>query len=124
MEEGKLMPVKKYERADWKGFAEVRLTLEQDADFETWDLTFDDVLTLIGDNVASGYKLSTAWNEQNETFIASLTGGKNSGGNNGYTLSSFASTWSEAIALLAYKHNVVTEGNWTSSVSAIRSKRG
>lgn len=118
------MAQKKEKAAPWVGFVDVKLTAEQDAAFDVWDATDEDVITLLQEANSGGYKLSVVWNGSNSTFIASLTCTDKDIVNAGYTMPAFSSSWYEAIRLLVFKHFYVTEGNWLEHTGGTRSTRG
>lgn len=101
---------------NWKGFIECRLTADQLDGLMTWEFVDEDVWQLLISEVMGGYKFTIAYNPQNNSFVASLTGGIATA-NSGYTLSAFAPDYSMAVRALAYKHMVILEGDWGRSKS-------
>lgn len=58
-----------------------------------------------------GYKLSLRFEEQSQSYTASLTGTPHSG-NAGLTLTAWAKELDLSLAVLYYKHVVLCDGTW------------
>jgi len=104
-------------------FVNVSLNTEQTKDFKSWfpkqSETFTEVL---GQVMVDDYKVSCNWDDNNQCFIATLTGKPNQSVNSGKALSARSDDWWEALALVLYKHLVIfknsawngelTRNNW------------
>lgn len=97
----------------WQGFVDVKLTAVEKDVYGQWDVQDDDLWVLVVDAIGSGHKLSITYNRQNDQFVASFTGQTGTKGNEGFTLSAYAKDWYNAIRVLAYKHAILLESDWT-----------
>lgn len=98
---------------EWGGFINLRLTELQKNDFKIW---FTDNNDTVSDRVESllidGFKLSIAFNADNDTFSASVIGCLLVSSQKRYAVSAYAPNWWQAIALVIYKHFVIAEQKW------------
>lgn len=106
------MPTKKNDRGEWHGFVECKLTDAEKELFGQWDIHDGDLFVLLSAATCTGLKLSLTFNKQNEHFVASFTGGAESGKNEGWTLSAFAPDWYNAVRALLFKHEVLLADGW------------
>jgi len=97
----------------WQGFVDVKLTAEEKETYGQWDVQDEDLWVLVVDAIGSGHKLSVTYNRQNDQFVASYTGQTGTKGNEGFTLSAYAKDWYNAVRVLAYKHTILLESDWT-----------
>lgn len=96
----------------WHGFVNVMLTSEQREAYAAWDVADQDVWDGVATYVASGYKLSLAFNKQNDKFTATLTGQPEAGANSGYAVSGFANDPYSATRVLLFKVACVLTDAW------------
>lgn len=96
----------------WTTFVEISLAGHDmeaiEKEFGTVDALFDALSTML----TEGYRISLAYNPQNDAIIASVTCKDEESHNAGCTYTSFAMDWVMALKIAAYKHFVVTEQNW------------
>lgn len=87
------------------------------ASFKQWVKSVDkEASTMIQDAMLDDYKLSVTWDDNNECFIATLTGKQEQRSNADKALSSRSDDWYEAIMLTLYKHHVLFNGGkWSGS---------
>lgn len=111
------MPKQENKRAEWQGFADVKLTSEEKETYKGWDIHDEDLWIIVVDSISSGHKLSVTYNKQNDQFVASFTGQAGTGKNEGFTLSAYAKNWYDAIRVLAFKHSVLLEGVWAAAAN-------
>lgn len=120
----KKRPVKKVE---WQGYLRVNLTKEQDEFFDTW---FPQQVIQIGDFgilANNGYKFSLAWDDFHNGVSASLWASSPKLSWAGWSLTAWADSAEEAVALLFYKHYHICEEDWEhfkDVVEKTHSKRG
>ena len=98
----------------WRGFKDVKLTDAQRDAYEHWDAEDGDVYLLLASAVASGFKFTMSYNGSNDTYTATLTGQDAAPpAAQGYSLSAFAPDFYNACRTLAYKHDLILEGDWS-----------
>ena len=98
----------------WRGFKDVRLSDAQRDAYEHWDAEDGDVYLLLASAVASGFKFTMSYNGSNDTYTATLTGQDAApAAAQGYSLSAFAPDFYNACRTLAYKHDLILEGDWS-----------
>ena len=72
----------------------------------------DTFVTAVGDIVESGYRFGLSYDEKRDALIASLTCRREGDPNMGKTLTAFAPTWAEAMAVVLFKHYEVCGQIW------------
>lgn len=96
----------------WTTFVEISLaghSMEAvDAAYSSPDALFDGIHNML----VEGNRISLSHNVQNDAIIASVTCKDEESVNAGCTYTSFAMDWFTALKIAAYKHYVVTDGNW------------
>ena len=99
--------------AKWGGFIDLRLDEQQKAEFLAWaaesPATWTDDLQ---EMLAEGLNLSIKFDAENSTFIASVMGAGITNSNERYCLTARSDVWTEALALVVYKHVVLMDGAW------------
>lgn len=99
--------------AAWGGFINVRLAEEDKLKFaEWWDDAGVDVPQVMQDLVGLGAKLGVSYDGENECFITTLMGRLVGETDDRYCMVTRAGTFSEAWALMCWKHLVVAEGEY------------
>lgn len=98
------------EKAEFKGFANVELTIEQKDAMRVWIREEEEVALAIENLIASGHKITVVHNEANGAYQASAFCTYLKSKNAGMILSAFAPHWYDAIACLCFKHYVVCNG--------------
>lgn len=106
-------------KAEFKGFANVELTIEEKAEMKEWIRDLDAVHLEIDEMSASGYKITFARSEAMGSYQATAFCTDTNSPNAGYILSAFAPHWLDALACLAYKHAVKCEGVWPSKDDSV-----
>jgi hypothetical protein len=109
-------PQTKYQSAsqdDWGGYIDVRLSSDDKLLFAAWVESNDaDTFDWLIDTLTAGLKLGMMWDGENQCYVASLNGRGVTTSEKRFTLTARANTFSEAFALLCYKHYVALEGDW------------
>lgn len=99
--------------AVWGGYLDLRLN---DDDRDKFDLWFGDNDTawagMLSDVLTEGMSFSMKFDIENSCFIASFIGAGVTGSNERYCLSARAGSWTDAAAMLVYKHSVLMGGVW------------
>lgn len=101
---------------EWGGFVNVRVEEGHKDEFNLWwSENLETIVPMLEDFLAKGLKLSVSWDGQNQSMIATFTGRPTSDPAWPFrcSMSSRASGFWEAIALLLYKEFVITGGDWT-----------
>lgn len=108
----KKTPRKRAPKAEFKGYLNVNLSSEQDAEFDAWFESKPDVLFLLFDLIDFGYKVSFQEDEYNDGLQVSLYAKSTKLDWSGWTLSAWAGDLAEAAALLYFKHHFVCNRDW------------
>jgi hypothetical protein len=100
---------------EWGGFIDVRMEEQDKADFRVWseqngEQVWIDFLDLLG----SGFKFGLSYDRQGDFYLATFTahGRELIGLEDRYCLTARAPNWETALALLVFKHLIMTGGNW------------
>lgn len=93
-------------------FVDVRLSVEQRAEFVRWQYSDKELTTWLESFVNDGYRIGFSWASEQQAYFVSLTGRDTGGPNDGLCMTSFAGDIRTAMALAFYKHTVVTEMVW------------
>lgn len=99
-------------KAEFKGFANVELSVDEKAEMKEWIKDLDAVHVEIDELAARGYKLGFVKSEAMGSYQATAFCQDENDVNAGYILSAFAPHWLDALACLAYKHAIKCEGVW------------
>lgn len=109
-----------FQRADWKGFANIDLT-EKDKDAVRGGiLDGETVLGIFADILGTGHKVTISYDPDRDTTSLAITGAYTHCPNAGLTFTSFARDISSVMTVAAYKHEVIAKGDWSKFVSKIR----
>ena len=114
----------KHEQQEWKGFVNYVLSDEDKTQYSTWNVDDHDLWLLVAGHQQCGYKLSVSFNAKNDTFSATYLCNDEQSANKGYCLSAFAPDWYNAVKILAFKHDVVLDGNWVGKESKPKNNWG
>lgn len=101
-----------YKKAEFKGFANVELSLEEKAEMREYIRDMDEVYLEIENAVAEGYKFTFMKSEATGGYQATMFASDGKLVNAGYILSAFAPHWLDAMSCLIYKHVVKCEKVW------------
>lgn len=111
---------------EWGGFVQVSVDEAHREDFDLWlSETGEAVYRELDDALASGLKFTMAYDGANQCYIASLTGRPDTAGVRTFTccLSARAGTFTEAIAVLMYKHASLLHYDWWDAVNEPKRSR-
>lgn len=103
---------KEKSKADFKGFANVELSVEEKAEMKEWIRNVEAVQVELDEMAASGYKCTFQKSEATGGYQATAFCMDAKSPNAGYILSAFAPHWYDALCALAYKHAIKCEGVW------------
>lgn len=106
-------------RPEWKGFVACELTTADRDLLEQGAMSYEDAWEGLVDIIPEGYKLSFSWDDKNDTFTASLTGGAGTGDNAGWCLTGRGSSLDGAIISLAYKHFTKLQRAWNAAAGSV-----
>ena len=99
-------------KVEFKGFVNYVLDEDDKSRFKTWDIDDHDLWLLLSGDIQAGYKLTTSYNPQNDTYNATYMCNDTTSPNVGYCLSSFAPDWYTAVKSLVFKHNEILGCIW------------
>lgn len=99
--------------SEWR-FVNLSLSRADEEGFVKWmKANVDTIIVELSGILADGYKHTISYDFDNECFISTLSGTKNTTQNVGCSLSSRSAEFIEALGLTVYKHRVMAEnGNW------------
>jgi hypothetical protein len=99
--------------AAWGGYVDLKLDEDRRADFDNWfQETGQSAMAHVFDALVEGLVLGCRWDEANQCYLATFTGAGVSNSNERYVLTARSGDFSEALALLVYKHTVLMAGDW------------
>lgn len=99
-------------RKDIWTFANVNLTAEDDKEIDIFVKARDnDVLGVLIELLASGYKTSFAWIDKQNSFVVTVSGTERSSLNKGTSMTAWSDSLNDAIMVLGYKVFIKTEGD-------------
>lgn len=102
-----------FERAEWKGFLDVRLTDAQLEEADAWKCSPLQMLEGVHVLAMEGYKLTVSYSAQAGCSTATLMAGTQQGTASGYAVSARGENSADALKLLLFKHHFVLERDWT-----------
>lgn len=117
-------PAVKQTKVDFKGFCNYVLTDADKEKYKVWDVDDHDLWDVLATCLQSGYKISTSYNAQNDTYSATLMCNDAQSVNAGYCLSAFAPDVYHALRTLIFKHTEVLEFDWQSATVKEQDKWG
>jgi hypothetical protein len=92
-------------------FVRCDLAPEEREHFVGWlQETQDDIIEVLNAVLLHGYKLSVVFDDDNDTWIATLSGTKYTAHNDKSSMSSRHTSFEDAVMLMLYKHTVVAQG--------------
>lgn len=110
-----------FKEGDWKGFVRCEFTDKLREVFAVWceENPFDGCMERVLGLVDEGFKFSVSTDENNATYIASLTGtGGAAAACAGWTLTARGRDIGRAIQALAFKHFHVMGEDWSDHMAA------
>jgi len=111
---GKSKQTDRIERADWVGYANIDLSAEDKLSVKGGVLDGESVLDIISEMLGTGHKISFTHDPEKDTVTAAATGVYKHCKNAGLTLTCFARSLSDVLTVMAYKHDVIAKGDWSS----------
>ena len=105
---------KKYTNFNQVEFINRNLLEEEKKSFTTWaKAETERIPDLLGQIMVDDYKVSCTWNDQNQCYIATLTGKEDCKFNPHKALSARSDDWFEALAMVTFKHLILfRSGKW------------
>jgi len=102
---------KKYSGFTQTEFVNRNLTADEAKEFTAWVKKENErIPDMLGQIMVNEYKVSCTWNDQNQCYIATLTGKEDCKFNPYKALSARSDDWFEALAMAAYKHLILFSG--------------
>lgn len=95
-------------------FIDIKLSPEARETFKQVVFAPQELVQFLTDMAADGYRVGCAYSGESGAFTVSLTCRDVHSPNNGLCMTSFARDLPTAVALAAYKHNVIAAGVWPS----------
>jgi len=99
-------------KVEWKGYLRVNLTDEQEKHFDAWFPTQVIQISDLGILANNGFRFSMAFDDFHQGVVCSLYAASQKLSWAGWTLTAWAESAEEAMALLFYKHYIVCEEDW------------
>lgn len=96
-------------------FVDCELTTEGKAAFKQAGWSVDDTISFIERMGNEGYKIGARYDGTNGAWLSSLVCNDTKSGNFGWCLSARGQSFLHAFAVLAYKHEVLLQGDWTTN---------
>ncbi len=110
----------KIQKAEWKGYANIDLSEGDKQAIRGGILDGESVLDIIGDMLGTGHKIAITYDSEKDTVSAAATGVYAHCQNAGYTLTCFGRSLTSVLEVLAYKHEIISKGNWSQWVTGKR----
>lgn len=79
----------------------------------------DQLFDALGQVLETGHRVSLAYNYQNDSVTASMTGKGDGCPNVGLTVTSYAEDWVTALQVAMYKHFVIAGGHWEKNAKSV-----
>ena len=104
---------KSAKRPSWEvDFISVELSKEQKVELRKWDPKFERTVDVVTKLVSDGYKLSLWGDKSHDCVGSTLTSPKREDGKRQQCLSARGPDFLNALKSLAYKHEIVLDGDW------------
>lgn len=100
-------------KPQWTTFVDISIAGVEWTDIQQVYGKGDDFTNALADLIGEGYRVAFSYNPANDAVICAVTGKEGCGANEGKTFNSFAGDWVTAAMVCLYKHNVVTNGDWS-----------
>lgn len=114
-----------FERSEWKGFLERKLTDAELADFDSQVVKAEEVLVSLEKLAGDGFQFKLSYSDKLKAFTATLVDQNPKSKTAGYALSAADDTAFKALSMLLYKFLVVLDGDLNALLTAERpSRRG
>lgn len=112
---------------EWKGYLQVHLTDEQDAEYDVWARKQTIQLTDLDILINNGFKFGLKWDDYHQGVTATLTANDPKLSWSGWVLTAWSDNVTDAILMLFYKHYIICDEDWehfTGQVERSGRKRG
>lgn len=101
------------ERAEWKGFLDLRLNDEQLATLDASKPKPTDLFSTVDTIMQDGYRFMLSYNNRTKLVSVTLVDDNPDRKTGGYALSSSDEDAAGSLKMAIYKHMVLLEGNWS-----------
>jgi len=99
--------------AAWGGFINIKLSELQKGEFKLWyETTPDEAGLVLSEFLNQGGKLSVTFDREHDSYIVTYTGALMGNSADRFAVSSRSSDLSEALAIMAWKHGYLAEGDY------------
>jgi len=99
--------------AAWGGFVNIKLSELQKAEFKLWyETRADEAGILLRNFLNAGGKLSIIFDREHDSFVVTYTGALMGNSADRFAVSSRSSDLNEALAIMAWKHDYLAEGDY------------
>jgi len=113
------------ERAEWKGFLDLRLNDEQLAALDASKPKPSELFTAVDSIISAGYRFLLSYNNRTKLVSVTLVDDDPDRKTGGYALSSSDEDAAGALKMAVYKHMVLLESDWSRLLDvAPKSRRG
>lgn len=102
-----------FQRGDWQGFLEYRLSDAELLAAAEWEVSDTDIVEAIVNLIAKGYNLKTSYSVKTGAATATLIAGQEQGKLSGWAVSAKGTDGRDALKLLFYKHYHALDEDWT-----------
>jgi len=97
----------------WGGFINIKLSELQKTEFKLWyEKTPDEASLVLSEFLNQGGKLSVTFDREHDSYIVTYTGALMGNSPDRFAVSSRSSDLSEALAIMAWKHGFLAEGDY------------
>jgi len=99
--------------AAWGGFVNIKLSELQKAEFKLWyETTPSEAVDILRDFLNEGGKLSVTFDREHDSYVVTYTGALMGNSGDRFAASSRAGVLDEALAIMAWKHGHLAEGDY------------
>lgn len=97
----------------FNGYANVPLDAARKQMYQEWEVSDEDVFGMLGDLIMADYRCGFSTTNGGKTAQFALSCRANGNPDLGYTMTSRAPTWFDALRVGVWKHYIVCEGDWS-----------
>lgn len=99
--------------APWGGFVNIKLSELQKSEFKLWYAEYPgEAVAILRDFLNEGGKLSVTYDREHDSYVVTYTGALMGGSGDRFAASSRAGILDEALAIMAWKHGHLAEGDY------------
>jgi len=99
--------------AAWGGFVNIKLSELQKTEFKLWyQENPGEAVSILRDFLNEGGKLSVTFDREHDSFVVTYTGALMGNSGDRFAASSRAGVLDEALAIMAWKHGHLAEGDY------------